>query len=261
MTVDSSEISLQLESWYRREGGLRLLAELDAAIAPLLDRSFGYHSLQLGPLSGVNLLRGSAINHRILSSESSERAVEGVGLVCECEQLPLESDSIDLLVAFHALEFNGHPHQCLREMHRVLAPHGHLLVVGFNPLSALGLSQWLRGLAGQALWRWHNAVSQHRLSDWLNLVGCQVEEVRHVCPLPVPGRRRPGGLRSRLDHWAREGSLPLGSLYIAHAIKQVPNLRMRPAELTPVRSLIGLGAAKPAPTTAVLPPRSRDLAA
>jgi len=120
----------------------------------------------------------------------------------------------------------------------------------------------VRGLAGQALWRWHNAVSQHRLSDWLHLVGCQVEEVRHLCPLPVPGRRRSGGVRERLDQWSREGSLPFGSLYIAHAIKQVPNLRMRPSEVRSARSLIGLGAAvKPAPTTAVLPSRSRDLAA
>lgn len=258
MSSDSSDISPQLETWYARDSAAHLLSAIERSIHPLLDVAFGYHTLQIGPLSSPNLLADSPINHRIIASQHPGA---GVGLICESDQLPLDSDSVDMLIALHALEFHPQPHQCLREMQRVLAPHGHLLVIGFNPYSLLGMSQWLRGMLGQPLWRAHQAVSQRRLNDWLNLVGCQVESVHHLGHMWLPGRRAYRGLGSRLEQWSARRNLPAGSVYVTHAIKQVPNVRPRPQPLRARRGLIGLGVVKPAATSVVPPPHSRDLAA
>ena len=39
--------------------------------------------------------------------------------------LPIASNSIDLLLLPHVLEFSVNPHQILREVQRVLMPDGH----------------------------------------------------------------------------------------------------------------------------------------
>ena len=38
--------------------------------------------------------------------------------------LPFESQSIDLVVLPHVLEFSDNPHQVLREVERILRPEG-----------------------------------------------------------------------------------------------------------------------------------------
>jgi len=237
MNREFSEISQQLETWYARERGEFLYAALRQRLRPLLDVAFGYHTLQLGPLPFRSLVDDSPINHRIIAGE--ERA-GAVSLVCHCGELPLESDSVDMVVALHTLDFCATPHQCLREMQRVLTPHGHLLVVGFNPASLLGLSQRVRGLGGRGPWRALRAVSQGRLTDWLHLVGCELEQFHHLCPLPLWGGERLRRTVTRVDDWAARRNLPGGSLYIAHAIKEVPNIRRTPDRLAVPRRLIGL---------------------
>ena len=56
-------------------------------------------------------------------------------------QLPLASQSMDLVVMPHVLEFSKDPHQILREAERVLMPEGQIIIAGFNPLTGnLGVS-------------------------------------------------------------------------------------------------------------------------
>ncbi|MFN2328906.1 MAG: class I SAM-dependent methyltransferase [Chromatocurvus sp.] len=252
MSREFSEISQQLETWYARDAGERLFAEIRARSRPLLDTAFGYHILQLGPLPGRSLLEDSRIHHKIIAGASG---LKGVSLPCECDELPLESDSIDIVVALHTLEFCENPHNCLREMQRVLTPNGHLLIVGFNPYSLKGVSQRLRGAMGNSLWRSRRPVSQYRLTDWLHLVGCKVERFDHLYPLPPWGSERFHGAAAALDAAFNRHQLPIGSVYLAHAIKQVPNIRRPVQRLARRRPLIGLGVAKPAPTPSNMPNR------
>jgi SAM-dependent methyltransferase len=220
----SSDIHQRLESWYAREAGEELCGALRRRLQPLLDRSFGYHVMQIGPLASRSLVDDSPINHRIFAANHDG---EGVALRCHADELPLESDSVDMLVAFHVLEFEEHPHASLREMQRVLRPHGHLAIIGFNPVSLLGLGHWLKGLRGGSLWEQHRPVSPHRLVDWLHLVDCQLEAMHYLYPIPLVGS---GALRrgiSRFDQWAMHHELPAGGVYLAHAIKEIAAVRPR----------------------------------
>lgn len=230
-----------------------MLARTRQALEELLDTAFGYHILQLGCTSGHALFDGSPINHRIYVADHAGR---GISLVAEADELPLESDSVDTVIAHHSLEFAVNPHQVLREIQRVLTPQGQMLIIGFNPYSLHGISTRLRGLSHDSLWHEHDPVSENRLTDWLYLLGCEVRDSTRLCSIPLAGGGRLGSALGRADKWCDRHNLPSGGLYILRAIKQVSALNRprRQFRLSGDR-LIGL-VPKPAATPSPVPYRS-----
>ena len=251
MQEDSSETLAELESWYARDSGQYLLQATRSAMQNLLDTSFGYHILQLGVSGGDPLCEGSPILHRLYCAGSTGA---GVGLVAEPDELPLDSDSVDAVIAHHCLEFAANPHQVLREIQRVLTPQGQLLVVGFNPYSLLGCKTRVRGMMHDPLWSRHRPVSERRLSDWLHLLGCEVNDTLRLYGLPPMGRGRLRRMTVRADSWTAQHNLSIGGVYILHATKQVAGLnRPRRSLLSRRERLIGL-VPTPAPAPTPLAP-------
>lgn len=219
MSKHFNEICTHLETWYQGDKGRYLLGRLQVELDRRLDNAFGYHILQAGPLRSQALFGGSRIHHRI---RACERAGEGIGLVCDGDALPLESDSVDVIIALHPLEISPNPHQILRELQRVLTPQGQLFLVGWNPYSPAGILERLRALAPRSPWRGQTPVSAGRLGDWLSLLGCEVENTSYLYHLPPLGTGRLRNVMQRLDRWCGGHNLPLGGMYLVHAIKQVP---------------------------------------
>ncbi len=248
---ECSEILTQLESWYAGENGQYLLEATRHSLQGLLDTSFGYHILQLGITRGQYLLEGSPIHHRIYAADQRG---DGVGLVTDAAELPLESDSIDAVVAHHCLDFAEDPRQVLREIQRVLTPQGQLLLIGFNPYSLQGINARLRGLSRNSLWHSYWPVGENRLTDWLHLLGCEVQGCHRLYGVPPVGRGRLREWLISCDRWSTSHNLPIGGLYIMHAVKQVPAMR-RPRQSLRVRSerLIGLAVPKPRPAPSPTP--------
>ncbi|MEP1471690.1 MAG: methyltransferase domain-containing protein [Halieaceae bacterium] len=259
MNSDFSDISAELESWYQRDRGQYLLETVRAQLESILDTSFGYHLLQIGPMRAQSLFETSRINHRIYCSDN---AGGDVGLVASAEELPLESDSVDTLIAMHCLDFSAHPHQALREMQRVVTPQGKLIIIGFNPYSLLGATARLRGLAGNKLWRNQEALSSHRLSDWLHLLGCQIESQHTLYNVPPIGGGRLKRWLTSADQWSSRHAVPFGGVYVLHAIKQVAGTHRPDGHRFRRQRLIGLAVPKPtavpAPTPARPAARHRD---
>jgi hypothetical protein len=254
MNNECSDILTELESWYARENGQYLLQSTRTALQAKLDTSFGYHILQLGVIRGQPLFDASPINHRIYAAATPG---DGVGLVAQADELPLDSDSVDTVIAHHSLEFVDYPHQVLREIQRVLTPQGQLLIIGFNPYSLTGLGTRLRGLSGKSLWHQHRPVSERRLTDWLHLLGCEVQDSTRLYSIPPVGGGRLRQWLARGDAWANGHNLSTGGLYIIHAIKQVSAIQ-RPRRQLRLRGgrLIGLAVPKPsgAPSPAPITP-------
>jgi SAM-dependent methyltransferase len=251
MSEQFNQICRELESWYDSGQGTYALEQLRAVLASKLETAFGYHILQLGPVRGHSLLAASPINHRI---HAGERGGAGVGLVCEADEIPLDSDSVDVIVAHHCIEFSANPHQVLRELQRVLTPQGHLLLVGFNPMSLRGLATMARRLNRHSPWRKYQPVSEGRVTDWLRLVGCTPESRHFVYALPPLGGGRLRDALERGDRWLCRHNLPIGGLYVVHAIKQVagvhaPRLRLRRRS----ERLIGLAVPKAGPAASPAP--------
>ncbi|MBL0164076.1 MAG: hypothetical protein IPP82_10680 [Xanthomonadales bacterium] len=82
-------------------------------------------------------------------------------MACSMHALPIETDSVQLIVVRHLFDALGSSDELESELMRVLAPGGALFVFGFNPASTWRL-WWLRQAArGMRMPRW-NSFSQIR---------------------------------------------------------------------------------------------------
>ena len=204
-------------------------ARLDAIVADI----FGFNAVQLGVFE-VDALRNNRMPFQFYADEghSQLQAIPDTTsprcrVVTYIEELPFESQSLDLVVLPHALEFADDPHQVLREVERVLIPEGHLVVTGFNPASLWGLRQMVgRATATPFLPQAGQFLAVPRLKDWLKLLSFDVARGHFGCYRP-PCRStkwmdRFGFLEKAGDRW-----WPIcGAVYMMSAVKRVRGMRL-----------------------------------
>lgn len=203
-------------------------AQLDASVADI----FGYHALQLG-LPEIDALRENRMPLRLCAADrlpASGLRSDGhcrVAVISRYEELPFATQSIDLVVMPHVLEFAEEPHQVLREVDRVLVPEGQIVLAGFNPASLWGLRQKLSRIGvAPFLPRQRQFISLRRLKDWLKLLSFEVSRGRFGCYAPWARSERWLG-RWRFMEKAGDRWWPvLGSVYLVTAIKRVRGMRL-----------------------------------
>src|SRR5579862_7422819 len=168
---------LSAAGWFEGPLGTRVLRE-EAALAPLaLDDVFGFELLQVGAWGPArHLLDGARTQHTtLLAPEMSP----GVTLCAPLDTLPFRSDSIDAILLPHTLELVEDPYAVLREAERVLTGEGCLMIFGFNPYSGWGVrrafSRYFRRRTLPA--ETERMLSERRLSDWVALLGFDVDSV------------------------------------------------------------------------------------
>ncbi len=91
----------------------------------------------------------------------------------KAHHLPIQSDSIDMVIIPHLLEFDAHRFQTIREVERVLKPEGLLVVLNFNPWSFWVRFQYLWDKKMADTWTGH-FISRSRILDWLKLLNFEV---------------------------------------------------------------------------------------
>lgn len=239
--VKRSPSAASLRAWFSSTPGRELFALEQAALDAMLEECFGHYLLQLGSL-GVTLepLSTHRIKYRILQVSQQEDVQGDSGvMVAEATQLPVASDSIDVVLLSHTLDFARDPHQLLREVERVLIPEGHVIIVGFNPWSLWGLWQLFRLRSNRVPWCGH-FLSAWRVHDWLSLLGFQHKTERTL--MFRPPLQRPGVMQ-RLDFLERIGGRfwsPLAAVYMILAVKRVSRLTpIKPAWKLRPRSIRG----------------------
>lgn len=227
MQDPDTERLIALEDWLDSGFGRHVLTAERELLADLLPGLFGFHLMQIGISRRVPLHDQSVIRHRFQLTRMP--AAPGVSAVSVPEALPLEPDCIDVALLHHTLEYSPDPHQMLRETARVLVPHGHLLILGFNPWSLFGVASLPGRHFGHPVWR-SRLLGARRVADWLQLLGFEVDSVQYR--VFAPPTQHPGVL-SRVGSLERLGArlaLPVGSVYLIHAVKEQ-------SALTPVRNL------------------------
>lgn len=205
---------------------------------------FGYYLLQLGECSTPDLVGASRIRNRVrLVGSAAAQPVADPVVRASPQALPIATDSIDVAVLSHVLELEESPHDALRELERVLVPEGHVVVVGFNPISLFGvwrlLARRASGPAGVRL------VGVAELKDRLALLGFDVVSVRTSFFSPPFGNP---GLLERMRWLERVGARwwsYAGAVYVVVARKRVATLTPIKPRWRPARNLVGLGLAEP----------------
>ncbi len=227
---------ISLASWFDTPPGRYAHAWEQARLDELTADIFGYNAVQIG-MPYIDTLAANRMPNRWLTdsllplpcetSPSLPETSRQVVLVHDFAELPFASQSLDLVVLPHVLEFAAEPHQVLREVERVLIPEGQVIVCGFNPVSLWGMRQVGGRVTGAHFLPMHGEfISVPRLKDWLKLLNMEINRGHFGCYAP------PCATDKWLERFAfmeKAGNRwwpYLGALYIVQAIKRVKGMRL-----------------------------------
>jgi len=213
--------------WLDSPLGQDLLAQEARIVEEEFEGLFGEQCLQLGAWGEPRAFLRYARTRRsaVLASPPHLLPDERPDAYGRLHRLPVASESIDLVLLPHTLDFSTRQHEILREVHRVLRSDGHLVILGFKPGGLWGLRRLVPG-AGLPP-NLSNPVGESRLSDWLKLLDVRIHGLtRYFFRWPLSRKRlsdsRVWELRGR--RWWPE----LAACYMLTAQKRV-------VTLTPVR--------------------------
>jgi SAM-dependent methyltransferase len=191
------------------------LAQFDSAVEDV----FGFRAVQIG-LPEVDFLRQNRIPYRFTLALEP-----GAGVAADALQLPLASQSVDLVALPHVLESHHNPHDVLREVERVLMPEGHLVISGFNPASLWRLKQVFFPERSNSPWD-ARFIGVLRLRDWLRVLGFELNGGKFGLYVPPVRQKR---WIERLAFMEKAGARwwPIaGALYVVRAVKRVHGMRL-----------------------------------
>ncbi len=212
-------IAQNVQRWFESSLGQYLIEHEQRYFDQVVANIFGYNAVQIG-WSQFNFLRLNRMPFQFsigLEDQASLRAAASF--------LPIQSNSVDLVILPHTLEFNANPHQILREVHRVLIPEGHIVISGFNPFSLWGVRHYLKSTRQEFPWNGH-FMTLSRLKDWLKLLDFEMAGGRLCCYVPpfkqARWRQRFSFMEAAGDRW-----WPIsGGVYFLHAIKHMHGMRI-----------------------------------
>ncbi len=238
---DTEKCAQQLREWYATAAGLIFRQELQNKLNQLLPSLFGYHAVQLGSLAeDFDLLASSSISQKVYVSKTSNFK----NIAASAMALPFPQDTVDLLVLPHTLDFAHDPHQVLREAHRVLISEGHIVLIGFNPLSSMGLNKLLLTRSKKAPWNGHY-YSARRLKDWLSLLDFSVINIEHVGLRPPIQHNRFQERLKFMTKLEKFGFSRIGGVQIFVAKKRVLTLTPQLESWRPRRRIIPVNVTEP----------------
>lgn len=228
---------ISLGAWLASPAG-RCVSEWEhAALDQAVVDVFGFHALQIGLPEIAGLRANRMINRWLAAPQLAGPVPEGftAQLCCDFEALPFDSQSMDLVVLPHTLEWAEDPHATLREVERVLRPQGRVIITGFNPAS---LWAWRQHMGR---WRRHTFpgwqaplflpergefLAYRRLRDWLALLSFEHDAARFGC------FRWPAQTDQWLDrvawmeHHGQRWWPMFGAVYLISAVKCVRGMRL-----------------------------------
>jgi len=161
--------------WFHTEVGQLVLQQEQLKLAAAMPEYWLSSALQVGIPAGASLLVDLQSLVRLVLAGDTESDATGADLIADPIHLPLDSESVELVVLHHALESSLNPHAVLREASRVVSAGGFLAIFAFNPWSLAGL--WHIGLAGMKrrgpCCQFPFIPASH-IQDWLSVLGFEL---------------------------------------------------------------------------------------
>ena len=216
--MPTHDAACDAKEWLATPLGRYLVAREQAYFDAVVADVFGYNAFQLG-MPEMDLLRASRIPMRCHVDVTGQ-----VELNADFRELPIASNSADLVLLPHALEFSDNPHQILREVARVLMPEAHVIISCFNPWSVWGL----RRMFGRRMtYPWTGRfINLPRLKDWLALLGLDIAGGQMACYTP-PYKTQKWLDRLAFMEAAGDRWWPIaGGVYFLQDVKRVQGMRL-----------------------------------
>ena len=167
------------EEWLKTPAGQHFFSIETKRIIDVSSTLCGAYGLQLTLANQGDLLTDLSISSKVRvvdHVESSDN--DGVDvtdnarntILADGDALPFANNEFNVVLAPHLVELNLNPQAVLREIYRVTAPEGLVLLTALNPYSLLNLQT--------KLFRKHYGFSPSvglaRMKDWLSLLGFDI---------------------------------------------------------------------------------------
>jgi SAM-dependent methyltransferase len=181
--ASAAEVYRRVYAWFDTPLGRSLQAFEINRLREVLPSLYGTVAVQIGRMGKLESMDACVTATRILldvdgpdDSSNSQAFTNGTstadgygGCIGVATELPFDAASVNLVLLPHTLDFSEDPRQILREVNRVLAPEGHAVILGFNPISFWGLRRVFTRGPRPAPWC-ANFLRLARVKDWLALL-------------------------------------------------------------------------------------------
>ena len=243
----SEQSIIALEGWLQTPAGVYLRAWEQTCLDNLTADIFGFNAVQIG-MPQIDALAANRMPYKWLAdrkvrpplasaappvSAPGAPAAEPappprpVALTLDYTELPFASQSMDLVVLPHVLEFSTDPHQVLREVERVLLPEGQVIICGFNPASLWGARHVMRRVGGTSfLPRTEELITMPRMKDWLKLLNMSASQSHFGCYAPACRTEKWLHRYAFMDNAGPRWWPFFGGVYIVQAIKRVKGMHL-----------------------------------
>ncbi|WP_343733077.1 class I SAM-dependent methyltransferase [Duganella sp.] len=225
----SEKSIIALEGWLQTPAGVYMRAWEQSCLDNLTADIFGYNAVQIG-MPEIDALAASRMPYKLLADRRTRPAREqqrAVSVTLDYTELPFASQSVDLIVLPHVLEFSTDPHQVLREVERVLIPEGQVIICGFNPASLWGARHVLRRVGGTSfLPRTEELISMPRMKDWLKLLNMSASQSHFGCYAPACRTEKWLQRYAFMDNAGSRWWPYFGGVYVIQAVKRVKGMRL-----------------------------------
>lgn len=149
--INQESLYHRIQYWYNSPLGHLVLETENDQLHEFLGEGFGYYLLQLGGPTQAKFLTTSPIGHKIYLDLEQTSNYHDSSIVGQFDDLPFLPNTIDIVIAQHILECAKQPKRILSEIYHTLIPEGHVIIIGFNPLS---------------LWSLMHLYKQHSIASW-----------------------------------------------------------------------------------------------
>ena len=154
-----------LQQWYASTTGRLLLQQEREWNGDALRPLYGMHLMQLGMAKENFAEQAVEVHHRFVMDIGAHESHSWAVLEGDDRSLPIATESLSAVVLPHVLEFSDDPHQVLREVTRVVAEDGVVVINGFSPWSLLHLRRRLGD---------RRYLPRRKVVEWLSLLGYEL---------------------------------------------------------------------------------------
>ena len=215
MAVAMSEFGLFLQT----DLGQSILAAEQAILDHQLPRLSACKLLQLSVQKANPLVADTLVGQNVTMGYAPALGDVSDSCWADYQAFPIASDCIDIVLLHHVLEFSSEPQQLLREADRTLTDSGHLLIMGFNPLSSWSLYRYYCQLQqGKSMTR--QTLRLGRLCDWMSVLNYDVLHAQHHYCRPAINHAAAINLFAKVDSLAQKFPLSHGLFYFILARKR-----------------------------------------
>lgn len=205
-----------MQKWYQQVSSSWVLKLESEEISRIIKNIDGVYLVQMGGSLDVTYSKKSQIFMHI---RFMSQFISGSILSVQTgwQELPLLSNSVDVIVLVHLLEFIDYPARLLQEIFRALKPNGQLIILGFNPWSLWGLKKtFSRSIP------WNGRFwSRAQVKRWLTNFNYSILYSKTFCYGLLPQKKLGRKMRVLIET-AGQLALPAsGRIYVLVAKKKV----------------------------------------